>query len=86
MITGNVLNALGGEDTIAEKRITLFKELVLGLTRLGMFGEGMIKGAKINLFEKEVSAGMRASSRLGFETRAYPLVTIDDLERTISWH
>ena len=28
MITGNVLNALGGEDTIAEKRITLFKELV----------------------------------------------------------
>ena len=42
MITGNVLSALGGEDTIAEKRITLFKELVLGLTRLGMFGEGMI--------------------------------------------
>ena len=83
MITGNVLSALGGEDTIAEKRITLFKERVLGLTRLGMFGEGMIKGAKINLFEKEVSAGMRASSRLGFETRAYPLVTIDDLERAI---
>jgi len=84
MITGNVLNALGGEDTIAEKRITLFKELVPGLTRLGMFGEGMIKGAKINLFEKEVSAGIRASSRLGFETRAYPLVTIDDLERAIT--
>ena len=27
---------------------------------------------------------MRASSRLGFETRAYPLVTIDDLERAIT--
>jgi ABC-type uncharacterized transport system substrate-binding protein len=80
MITGNVLNALGGEDTIAEKRITLFKELVPSLTRLGMFGPNMGEGVPAYLFEQEISAGGRVSSRLGFETRAYRLRTIDDLE------
>jgi putative ABC transport system substrate-binding protein len=89
MVTGNVLNALGGEDSIAEKRISLFKELVPGLTRLGMFGQKGLFGqsatrsATISLFEKEVSAGKKASARLGFETRAYPLNTIDDLEGAI---
>jgi len=42
MVTGNVLNALGGEDTVAEKRISLFKELVPRLTRLGMFGPSTV--------------------------------------------
>ena len=36
MITGNVMNAVGGEETMTQKRIGLFKELVPGLTRLGM--------------------------------------------------
>ena len=82
MITGNVLNALGGEDTIAEKRITLFKELVPGLTRLGMFG--FDRSIKPSLFEKELSAGTKVSSRLGFETREYGLKTIDDLQPALA--
>ena len=36
MVTGNVMNAVGGEETMTQKRIGLFKELVPGLTRLGM--------------------------------------------------
>ena len=84
MVTGNVLNALGGEDTVAEKRISLFKELVPSLTRLGMFGPSMIGDVIGILFEKEIAAGVRVASRLGFETRAYRLKTIDDLEGAIA--
>ena len=36
MLTGNVMNAVGGEETMTQKRIGFFKELVPGLTRLGM--------------------------------------------------
>ena len=36
MITGNVMNAVGGEETMAQKRIGLFKQLVPSLTRLGL--------------------------------------------------
>jgi hypothetical protein len=36
MVTANVMNAVGGEEAIAQKRIGFFKELVPGLTRLGM--------------------------------------------------
>jgi putative tryptophan/tyrosine transport system substrate-binding protein len=84
MVTGNVLNALGGEDTVAEKRISLFKELVPSLTRLGMFGPSTIGDVIGILFEKERAAGVRVSSRLGIETRAYRLKAIDDLEGAIA--
>ena len=83
MVTGNVLNALGGEDTVAEKRISLFKELVPRLTRLGMFGPSTVSDVIGILFEKEIVAGVGVS-RLGFETRAYRLRTIDDLEGAIA--
>ena len=36
MVTANVMNAVGGEEAITQKRIWFFKELVPGLTRLGM--------------------------------------------------
>jgi ABC-type uncharacterized transport system substrate-binding protein len=35
-VTGNVMNAVGGEEAITQKRIGFFKELVPGPTRLGM--------------------------------------------------
>jgi putative ABC transport system substrate-binding protein len=83
MLTGNVLTALGGEDTIAERRIALFKELVPGLARLGMFGPSAVPAGG-NLFAEELSAAARVSSRLGFEARAYRLQSIDDLEGAIA--
>src|SRR5271170_5241951 len=36
MITGNVMNAIGGEETMTQKRIGFFKQLVPDLKRLGM--------------------------------------------------
>jgi ABC-type uncharacterized transport system substrate-binding protein len=36
MITGNVMNAVGGEETVTRKRLGLFKQLVPDLTRVGM--------------------------------------------------
>jgi putative ABC transport system substrate-binding protein len=72
MITGNILNALG-EDT---------KELVPALTRLGMFGFDV--SIKPSLFEKELVAGRKVSTRFGFQTKEYGLKTIDDLEHVLS--
>src|SRR5215208_6813316 len=59
MVTGNVLNALGGEDTVAEKRISLFKELVPSLTRLGMFGPSTVGDVIGILFEKRMARPVR---------------------------
>ena len=44
MLSGNVMNAVGGEETVAQKRIGLFKELVPNLTRLGMIGRARLWG------------------------------------------
>lgn len=38
MATGNVMNAVGGEESLTEKRFGFFKELVPKLMRLGMIG------------------------------------------------
>jgi putative tryptophan/tyrosine transport system substrate-binding protein len=80
MFTGNVLNALGGEDTIAERRITLFKELVPSLTHLGVFGPTPAEGVVETLFPKEVDAAERAALRLGFAVSTYPLKSIGEFE------
>ena len=74
MITGNVMNAVGGEETITQKRIGLFKELVPSLTRLGMIASD----AAAVLKEKE--ALQKVATELGFEVVHYGLKTLDDLE------
>jgi putative tryptophan/tyrosine transport system substrate-binding protein len=68
MMTGNVQNAAGGEETIAAKRVGLFKELVPNLTRLGMIG--FANGILSNL---EHNGLRKASSQLGFEVLRYDL-------------
>lgn len=82
-LTRNVQNALGGEDTIAEKRFALFKELVPSTKRLGMLGPATIEGVSGNLYGKEISAASRAGERLGFEAQAHRMQTIDDLGSAI---
>jgi putative ABC transport system substrate-binding protein len=74
-LTGNVMNALGGEETMAQKRIGLFKELVPNLTRLGV-----IAPAKGVLAMQEKDALQTVAARLGFEVVHYDLNTIDDLD------
>jgi putative tryptophan/tyrosine transport system substrate-binding protein len=75
MITGNVMNAVGGEETMAQKRIGLFKQLVPGLTRLGV-----IAPANRPLAMQEKEALQKVAAQLSFEFVPYDLNTIDDLE------
>jgi putative ABC transport system substrate-binding protein len=76
MLTGNVLNALGGEETVTQKRIGLFKQIVPNLTRLGMIAPdpGTLVGAT------EIEALRKVAPQLGFEFLYYGLRTLDDLE------
>jgi putative tryptophan/tyrosine transport system substrate-binding protein len=75
MITGNVMNAVGGEETMTQKRIGLFKQLVPSLTRLGM-----IAPANGVLAMKEKEALQKVAAQLDFEVVHYDLNTLDDLE------
>jgi putative ABC transport system substrate-binding protein len=72
--TGNVMNAIGGEEAITEKRIGFFKELLPGLSRLGMIGP---KGPLSNA---ELTALRKVSGHFGFEMMSYVIQTLDDLE------
>ncbi|MEA2918264.1 MAG: hypothetical protein QOJ15_10345 [Bradyrhizobium sp.] len=74
MITGNVTNAMGSEEALTEKRIGLFKDLVPGLTRLGMIGpKGLLSNA-------ELIALQNVSGHFGFELVECVIQTLDDLE------
>jgi putative ABC transport system substrate-binding protein len=75
MATGNVMNAIGGEEAITEKRIGLFKELVPDLTRLGMIGT-----TKDLQSIAEHNALRKVAGHLGFEFVHYAIQTLDDLE------
>jgi putative ABC transport system substrate-binding protein len=71
MMTGNVQNAVGGEEAITTKRIGLFKELMPNLTRLGMIG--FADGPAGPLTKLEHNGLRTASSVLGFEISRYDL-------------
>ena len=73
-MTGNVMNAIGGEETMAQKRIGLFKDLVPGLKRLGMIVSDL-RGVL-----KEKDALRKVAPQLGFEFVHYGFDTLDDLE------
>ena len=75
MTTGNVMNAVGGELTMTQKRVGFFKELVPNLTRLGM-----IAPASTFLAMKEKEALQKVATQLDFELLHYDVNTVDDLE------
>jgi putative ABC transport system substrate-binding protein len=79
MITGNVMNAVGGEETMTQKRIGLFKQLVPSLTRLGMIApiNGVFNGV---LAIKEKEALQKVAPELGFEFVHYGFDALDGLE------
>lgn len=81
MMTGNVQNAVGGEEAMTTKRIGLFKELMPNLTRLGMIS--FANGSHSNL---EHNGLLKASSQLGFEVFRYDLPTfgLDGLDDAVS--
>jgi putative ABC transport system substrate-binding protein len=79
MLTGNVMNAVGGEETMTQKRIGFFKELVPNLVRLGV-----IAPANGLLAMQEKDALQKVSAQLGFEVIHYDLNTLDDLESAVA--
>ncbi len=84
MITGNVQNAVGGEESLAAKRIGLFKELVPNLTRLGMIAFDDSKQPSLPSLEYN---GLRtASAQLGFEVVRYDLQwpSLDGLDDAVA--
>ena len=81
MITGNVMNAVGGEETMTQKRIGLFKQLVPSLTRLGMIAPANFgAGYQATLAMQEKEALQKVAVQLDFKFVLYALNTIDDLE------
>src|SRR5258705_3058099 len=81
MVTGNAMNAVGGEETMTQKRIGLFKQLVPSLTRLGMIAPANFGvGYQAALAMQEKEALQKAAAQLDFEFVLYGLNTVDDLE------
>ena len=79
LVTGNVMNAIGGEETLAAKRMSIFGELVPNVTRVGM-----LRPSAGLLLEKEWNALTKVGAQLGFEVSSYTLKSIDDLEEAIA--
>jgi len=85
MATGNVMNALGGEEALTAKRLGFFRQLVPNIKRLGMLGVTEIPGVQRGLLAKqEADALLKLSAQFGFSFENYPIRTIDDLASTFS--
>ncbi len=86
MMTGTVMNAVGGEESLVSKRIGFFRELVPNLTRLGMIGiaDSETPVASAGLAIPERTALRKASGQLGFELSNYDIRNLDDLEAAVS--
>ena len=86
MVTGNVMNAVGGEEGLTTKRIGFFKELVPNLSRLGMIGfaDSANPVAAGNLALPERNALRKVSEQFGFEFSNYDIRTLDDLDGAVS--
>jgi putative ABC transport system substrate-binding protein len=79
MVTGIVMSAVGGEETLTQKRIGFFKELVPNLERLGMIAP--VNGV---LAIQEKDALQKVSLQMGFELVHYEIKTLDDLDRAVA--
>jgi len=75
MITGNVMNAVGGEESMVQKRIGLFTEMVPDLKRLGVIASDVAVA-----FLKEKDALQKVAPQMGFEIVHHSFKAIDDLE------
>ncbi|HTR85896.1 MAG TPA: ABC transporter substrate-binding protein [Reyranella sp.] len=77
--TGNVMNAIGGEEALTQKRIGLFKELVPGLKRLGFVGT-----ATSTLVAVELAALRSVAAHFGLQIVHHPIETLEDIERAVA--
>lgn len=76
--TGNVMNAVGGEEALTQKRMNFFKELAPDLKRLGFIGSASI------LAVAELNALQAVAGQFGFEIVRHPLGGLDDVEGVVT--
>jgi putative tryptophan/tyrosine transport system substrate-binding protein len=76
--TGNVMNAVGGEEALTQKRMNLFKELVPDLKRLGFIGSASI------LAVAELNSLQSVAGQFGFEIVRHPVGGLDDIEGAVA--
>ncbi len=81
--TGNVMNAIGGEESLTGKRLGFFRDLVPSFKRLGMIGSWVPQFQGGLLYQEEMAL-RKASGQLGFAFEKYALKTLDDLELVFS--
>jgi putative ABC transport system substrate-binding protein len=77
--TGNVMNAVGGEEALTQKRMGLFKELVPGLKRIGF-----IATATSILAIAELNALRSVAGHFGFEIVHHAIQGLDDIESAVA--
>ncbi len=76
--TGNVMNAVGGEEALTQKRMNLFRELVPDLKAVGFIGTSSL------LATTELNALQNVAGQFGFDVVRHPLGGIDDVEDVVS--
>ena len=81
--TGNVMNAIGGEESLTAKRLGFFKDLVPNIKRLGMIGSWVPQLQGGLLYQEEIAL-RNTSGQLGFEFEKYAIKTLDDLEQAFA--
>jgi putative ABC transport system substrate-binding protein len=81
--TGNVMNAIGGEESLTAKRLGFFKDLVPDVQRLGMIGVADYGLARLE--PSEEAALRKATAQLGIGFESYEIkATLKDLEAVLS--
>ncbi|MDN3279418.1 ABC transporter substrate-binding protein [Frankia sp. RB7] len=81
--TGNVMNAVGGEESLTAKRLGFFKSLVPGIRRLGMIGVADYGVARLETSEEAALRKVTAPLGVGFESYETKL-TLEDLGAVLS--
>lgn len=76
--TGNVMNAVGGEEALTQKRMNFFGELVPDLKQLGFIGSPSI------LAKLELNALQAVAGPSGFQIVHHPVQGLDDIESAVS--
>src|SRR5882672_11777202 len=77
--TGNVMNAVGGEEALTQKRMGLFRELVPDLKRLGFIGT-----AASILVVAELNALRSVAGHFGFEMVHHAIQGLDEIESAVA--
>ncbi len=83
--TGNVMNAIGGEESVTAKRLGLFQGLVPNIKRLGMIGAAWNPQALQGvLSHQEETALQQVSLQHGFRFDNYAISKPDDVENAVA--